>query len=239
MIGQLRTKPSRPLPIGEVRDLIRSDLALLRLPRAKTDVVARFRDSHHQIARMFASGMRVQEVWQRSGYSYTRISVMHTDPAFQELIASYRDKVDAAFLAGIDDYFEVLTSNKLKAERMIADKLDEAFDNNETLPVKDLIAIGRDAADRTGHGKHNTTTNVNVDFASALEKAIKRSDGAKVINVAATAADRSVGPSLPRSLPSPSPQTVDVVPPSSTVGVAVQQAPASPTQSPLAIRRRA
>jgi hypothetical protein len=41
------------------------------------------------------------------------------------------------------------------------------------------MAISRDAADRTGHGKVQTNMNVNVDFASKLEAARRRSAGAR------------------------------------------------------------
>jgi hypothetical protein len=41
------------------------------------------------------------------------------------------------------------------------------------------MAISRDAADRTGHGKVQTNMNVNVDFASKLEAARRRSASAR------------------------------------------------------------
>lgn len=162
-------------PILSVRELTREDLGCLREPRTKVPVVARFKDPHHRIARLFASGLRQAEVHIRSGYSYNRIATLVADPAFQELIAHYRGLVDQAFIDGVDDYYELATSNMLKAERQIAEKLEEAEDANETLPTRDLLAISRDAADRFGYGKKQTNLNVNVDFAAQLEKAIKRS----------------------------------------------------------------
>jgi hypothetical protein len=141
-----RNKPAKPITILGIRDLTRDDLSILGEPRVKTPVVKRFRDSHHRIARMFAAGLRLNEVHARSGYSYVRIQSLHTDPAFQELIASYREKVVESYVETIDEYHETLVSNMLKVERMVADKLDEAIDNGETLPVRDLISIGRAAS---------------------------------------------------------------------------------------------
>jgi hypothetical protein len=73
-----------------------------------------------------------------------------------------------------------MLANKLKAEVMLGDKLDAAIDGAEVMPTKDLLAISRDAADRTGHGKVQTNMNVNVDFASKLEAARRRSNAARI-----------------------------------------------------------
>lgn len=161
--------------ITSVRDLVRDDLAVLSQPRAKLRAADRFKDSHHRVARLFAAGLRHADVMAKTGYSEGRISTLHADPAFQELIAQYRKQVDAAFVASVDDYFEVATSNMLKAERMIGDALDDAEANNEPVPIKTLVAIARDAADRFGYGKKQTNINVNVDFAAKLERARQRS----------------------------------------------------------------
>lgn len=160
--------------ITAVHDLTRDDLAILAKPRAKLRAADRFKDSHHRVARLFAAGLRTDDVVAKTGYSHSRISTLHADPSFQELIATFRKQVDAAFVASVDDYFEIATSNMLKAERMLGDKLDEADANDETLPTKDLLAISRDAADRFGYGKKQTNVNVNIDFAARLERARAR-----------------------------------------------------------------
>lgn len=169
-----RGRIAKPMEIVSIRGLTRDDLTCLREPRARTGV-ARFRDPHHRLARMLASGLRQHEVVARSGYSLTRVSSIMADPAFQELVAKYREKVNEAFVDGVEDFYEIATTNMLKAERQIAEKLDEADETGELLPTRDLIAISRDAADRFGFGKKQTNTNINVDFAAALEKAIARS----------------------------------------------------------------
>lgn len=206
-----RNRPAKLRSVLGIRDLERADVSLLREPRHKT-VVNRFRDSHHRIARLYAAGLRHHEVHARSGYSYARIQTLYGDPAFQELISCYRDKVTEAFVTGVDDYYEALTANMLKAERQLSERLDEADENGDTLPVKDLISISRDAADRAGYGKKQTNTNINLDFGKALEAALRRSDKVRTIEAKAvpdrsnpahapTELDRRAEPTLPVTQP--------------------------------------
>lgn len=190
-----------------IRSLVRDDLEVLREPRAK-NTVAKLRDPHHRVARLIASGLRRGEVVARSGYSYQRVFLLEADPSFQELVAQYRKEVTQAWLDGVDDFYELATSNMLKAERQIAEKLEEADEKGELLPTRDLIAISRDAADRFGYGKKSTNLNVNVDFAAKLEQAIKRSG--KVIESAAVLPSRvpqqpvaALAPSPPMEQPQP------------------------------------
>lgn len=165
----------KPIVLTKVRPLERSDLAELREPRAKDNVVARFRDPHLRLARLIASGLRLDEAAARAGYSYNRASILRNDPAFEDLVTKYRARVDEAFVEEQTEFHQLATSNMLKAERMIAETLDQADENEELLPVRTLISISRDAADRFGYGKKDTRLNINVDFAAKLEATIARS----------------------------------------------------------------
>src|SRR6266404_1000000 len=175
--GKISTKPE----ILSVRPLTREDLALVLekrpdAPRSGGSIVQRFRDPHHRVARLFASGLKVGEVAERCGYSYNRVSQLHSSPAFQELIAKYREKVDASFIANVDEFYEQATSNMRMAERQIAERLEAAEDDDGSpIPLKTLVDISGDRMDRFGYGKRQTNLNVNADFASLLEKAIARS----------------------------------------------------------------
>lgn len=170
-----RGRLAKPRPIVSIRDLTRVDLEALREKRVGPPTVSRFRDPHHRLARLCALGLRDREIAERSGYSIQRLGTLKMDPAFNELVAKYRGTVDEEFRETVDDYYSMATSNMLKAERQIAERLDAADEEGETLPVNQLIAISRDAADRFGYGKKQTNLNVNVDFAAQLEKAIQRS----------------------------------------------------------------
>jgi hypothetical protein len=164
--------------ISGIRVLARADLAALLEKRPQVTLKS-LSDKHHRIARAVAAGLSNIDVAAICGITANRVSLLKADPAFIELCAHYRGLVTADYLHQTDSYLEVLLSNKLKAEVMLGDKLDAAIDGEETVPTRDLLAISRDAADRTGHGKVQTNMNVNVDFAAKLEAARKRSAGAR------------------------------------------------------------
>jgi len=170
MLGRGR-KSIRPA-IGQVRELTREELGQ---PRAKATPIQKFRDSHHRMARLFASGLRVGEVAELTGYSVSRVSLFHSSPAFQDLIAEKRKIEDEIARDQITAMNAMILSNGLKAERKLADKLDDD-DESEEMSVRELISIARDAADRVGLSKRSIQTNVNMDFAQLLDRAIKRSD---------------------------------------------------------------
>lgn len=164
--------------ISNLRSLARADLSVLLEKRPQKNLQS-IRDTHHRVARAVAAGLPNHEVAQACGYSQNRIAMLKKDPAFQELVAHYRAIVTAEFVRSVDNYMEVATANMLKAEVMISDKIDEALEKNETLPMRDLIAIAGDRADRFGYGKTRANINVNMDFAAQLEAARRRSAQAK------------------------------------------------------------
>lgn len=177
-----RGKPGGcPPKILESRPLTRDDLAVLNKPHTyKPNRVTEFRDSHHLVARLVASGLRNDEILERSGFSYQSLYRFNQDPAFQELVAQYRkvelDKYDHSR----DEYASLIFRNQIKAERKLADRLDD--EDEDRVSTRDLITIARDAADRTGYGKRNTQVNVNVGMASALERASAMSSRALTID---------------------------------------------------------
>jgi hypothetical protein len=157
-----------------VRPLTEADLEYLRQPSARGRI-ANIKDSHHNLARLCALGLSNNEVADRLGYSIGRVSILRHDPSVVELIAHYRELVTENFVEVVDEFQRTAVANMAKAERMISDKIDEADANNETLPMRELIAITSDRMDRFGYGKKSLNLNVNVDFAAKLEAAISRS----------------------------------------------------------------
>ncbi len=131
--------------------------------------------------------------------------------------------MDAEFVKNADAFYEVATSNMLKAEVMLADKLEAAEEEGTHLPTRDLIAISRDAADRFGYGKRQTNLNVNADFASLLEKAIQRSG--KTIEGSITPGSQSPQRTI-------APPLVASVEPNSSIEASV---PAAKPQSPVRV----
>lgn len=232
-----RGRQPKPHKVLEVGELTRADLEKLK-QRRDTPVVQRFRDSHHRLARCLATGMRAEEAAEESHYSIARVYMLSADPAFKNLIDHYREVITAEFKEAQQDFIALTTSNMMKAERQIAEKLDEADAIGELLPIRELLAISRDAADRTGFGKKATNLNVNVDFAVQLEDAIRRSG--KVIDV--TPSPKPAGrqsplhtqkPLAPRSTMPPQVPSPGVV----TLAPMAKPNPAPPSE-PVFLRRR-
>lgn len=188
-----------------VRPLEKNEL--LRLAEKRPTLappIQRLRDSHHNVARCIALGLRDLDIKERTGFSRSRIVALKADPAFMQLVAEYRDLVNESFKENVDEFMDLMASNMLVAERMIADRLEEADEEGVKVPMKDLLAISRDGADRTGRGKKTTNVNFNIDFAASLERAIKRSEGSKTIEgVARTLPPQQVRAVVTASAPAP------------------------------------
>lgn len=160
--------------IEGVRELTKSDLSKLTATRT-VPVIKRLRDPHHRLARLVASGLRLREAAAQAGYSYGSLTILQKDPAFIELVAHYRKIVVEGFAESQEAFYELATGNMLKAERHIAERIEEKEEEGELLSIREALAISRDAADRFGYGKKQTNVNVNVDFAARLERASRRS----------------------------------------------------------------
>ena len=166
--------------ILSVTPITEADLEQLRKPAARMGL-ASIRDSHHNVARHLAAGLNLTEVADVTGYSVQRIGTLRQDPAMEELIAHYRGLVTDGWRGEVDSHQNLAMSNMRKAERMIADKLDEADMNGDTLPVRELVAISSDRMDRFGYSKKTANLNVNIDFAARLESAIARTAAMKKV----------------------------------------------------------
>jgi hypothetical protein len=163
-----RGKLAKPPRILAVRVLTREDLGVLREKGNRaTPRIKAFRDTHHRLARLVAAGYRNEEIMRQTGYSYTRLSSLRDDPAFQELVAQFREKIDAAF---VDEFAETSMSNMVRAERQIEHHLDQADEAGDLLPLKLLMGLTSDRADRFGYSKKTVNTNINLDFARGLER---------------------------------------------------------------------
>jgi len=169
-----RGKIGKPPKILEIRKVTNDDMGKLLEPRRKTRI-EKFRAAHHMVARMIAMGFSDNEICEASGYSHQRIWTLKTNPAFKGIIAGYEENINAIRSQYDDEYTKILVSNRQRAELQIADHLDESDDQGELLPLTTLLKIARDAADRTGYGKHTTSTNVHYEMGDRLERAIARS----------------------------------------------------------------
>lgn len=188
--GRIATNPE----VLETRPLTREDLVLLREPRgpdasrAGSGAVQKLRDPHHRLARLIAAGFRGHELVLRSGYSTQRIHTLQKDPAFIELIAKFREKVDEAYIdemvsAEFNDRQALAILSRQRLERVIeADEDPE----NKAIGLRDMNQTIADLQDRFGTPKLKTTLSLNSEFAKTMEEAIARANKvreAKVIDV--------------------------------------------------------
>lgn len=188
-------RPAIHPAINGVRELSQQDVA--ELTRGQGPAVKALRDSHHRLARMIALGLRNDELLEAGGYSAGRISVLKADPAFQELIAHYRRMVDQGFVEGTDEYYRTVSANRALSARRINDKL---ADDEEEIPLRTLLAIHSDAADRTGYPKRSVAVNIAVDFAAKLEKAVQRSKTVRQIEAKSNESDEGIPTKIERRI---------------------------------------
>lgn len=184
----------KPIPIGTPAPLSVNDLSRLHEGDRTGRTVQRLRASHHKIARLAAYGFTNKAIAAHTGYTKERVGQLLGSPAMKELVAVYMEKLEEREAENLDAYLDMKTANMIAAERHIADHIAELDEAGELLPVKTALAISSDGADRTGYGKRQTNLNINADFASMLEKAIKRSG--KIIEGVA-------GSNPPKTLPQP------------------------------------
>src|SRR6266436_6507455 len=177
-----RGKLARTPKVLSVRPLTREDMLALQGPRPPQNRPRVMRETHHRLARMVAAGFRTEEILRLTGYSYTRLHTLKHDPAFMELVTQYQGKVDEAYVRGVDEFWETSTSNMLRAERKIEDRLDEDDVGLEKISLKDLMALTSDRADRFGYSKKIVNRNENLDFAKMMEQVARASGRSNVID---------------------------------------------------------
>lgn len=164
-------------------DLTQSDLDSLQDERGTTaPQIKKLRAKHHALARAIASGIADGEAAILVGYTASRLSILKSDPSFNELVRFYSAKVDEQYLG----MHERMAGLGLDAVNELSDRLDEdpeAFSNTQ------LMEMASRMADRTGHGPSSSTNvNVKVGLADRLAESRKRmeefaaGDNAKLIN---------------------------------------------------------
>lgn len=169
---------SNQAKIESVKPLTMPDLMSTSPVPAKSNIDT-IRDTHHMIARLVAMGLKQVQVAARSGFTTVRVNQLCHDPAFMELVEHYRGLVTQGFKEEVDEFFEYTNRNRNMAARLISDKLADG--GPEDFSIKELQAIVSDAADRTGYPKRREAINLNLDFAARLDRAVKRSEQARVI----------------------------------------------------------
>lgn len=161
----------RPKPLAPeiVRELRVSDLALLASDAGTKPLqLKRLSERHHGLARLLAAGTPPGEAAAIMRYDLARVSVLQGDPAFKELVAFYRSRVDEAF----DVTAEHMAGLTLDAILELRERLES---DPENFTVRDLRELATAMADRTGHGPSSKQeVEVNLNLGERLEEARRR-----------------------------------------------------------------
>lgn len=163
----------------EGRELTESDIALLETERAtKPQPIKAIRESHHLLARVLATGASATEAAITTGYTPSRISILQSDPTFQELVAFYRANDTVALV----EFQALAGAIKLDALQILRERID---DDPDSFTPSMLLEVTKELADRTGDGKQTkqTNVNVNVDIAARLQRGRERVAAARMIDI--------------------------------------------------------
>jgi hypothetical protein len=171
-IFRVMGRASKPISAVQVRELDSVDIALLGEEKgSRAAPLKRLSERHHALARCLASGMEPGDAAITCGYVTSRVSILQADPAFQELLAFYREDVQAKYL----DMHGVLAGLSLDAAVELRERLEEDMQANEKkMSVGQLVELTKLGADRTGFGPQSSQLNVNVDLAGRLQAARER-----------------------------------------------------------------
>ncbi len=148
-------------------------------------LIESFRETHHAIARMYASGMSEMLICRMTGFTTRRLSLLRNTPAFDDLISYYSERADSAWTQAQYDLHQAMILNLAASERKIRERFEKNEEEGVEEPLSVLNKIAMDRADRLGYGK-NTRIDVRVDFATELDRALEKSNKAKVIENVAT-----------------------------------------------------
>jgi hypothetical protein len=178
-------RAAKPMRAEVGRALTPDDLAALEVERGiKAPPLKKLRETHHQLARLLAKGMKAGEAALVVGYDPSRISILLADPAFANLVQTYAGVKDLEFA----DWARVAATFSMEVLQDLQERFHE--DPNAYSPEFKLEVL-KTLADRTGNGPSHkmTNVNVNVDLAARIESARRR--------VGWTIDNEPAGPALP------------------------------------------
>jgi hypothetical protein len=131
----------RPLSMPDDLPLLSQSLPA---PRA---TITQIRHSHHQLAQMLATGTKHSECSLITGYSPTYISILKTDPTFQELIEHYSSQREMLFVDVIERMRSLGLSTLDELQSRMEDDASQ-FTNRELHEQAELLLVKPMAATR-------------------------------------------------------------------------------------------
>lgn len=161
-----------------IRDLTAEDVKSTTVRAAygsqPGNLIQKLRAPHHTLARLVAEGKKHPECAVITGYGVEYIVMLERDPAFQELVAYYRENVNAAYV----NVHERLASLGTLAMEILQERLTDPEQVKKMTPGA-LREIMNDALDRSvapskvnqgggaGSGQDQLPRAININFVSA------------------------------------------------------------------------
>jgi hypothetical protein len=144
-IGSARggRRPSPEIIIEIIRALGEEDLERLVTPDpiGTTPIPTKtLRASHHQLAQLLAQGRGESEAALITGYSPSRISILKSDPAFQELLASYTEIRQNIFVDTLER-MKILGLSTMDELQERLETAPERWSNRELMEMADLMLV--------------------------------------------------------------------------------------------------
>lgn len=152
---------------GAVRELTAGEASSTARPRELT----RLRDSHHQVAKLIAAGLRTQDVSRMTGYSISRLSWLQSqDPSFKELVEFYRqDRRDV----------EVDVEARLRTVALDAVQHfhETMLENPDAITPALALEASKVFLDRSGYAPvtKSVNKNLNLNIGARFDKAAEKS----------------------------------------------------------------
>lgn len=148
-----RGRPGTVLLMEVERELTASDIERLALDptigRIGPPTIQRWRDRHHRVAILLASGKTVTETAQLCGLTPQRVGDLErTDPAFRELIENYRGQVTDSMLDEAQEFQGRWRDIGRGALGEIQDRLDDP-NTRAKMSIEELRRLAADSSDRT------------------------------------------------------------------------------------------
>ena len=139
-------------------------------PEQRPSVIKRLRDHHHLVARLVAKGWRTTDIANEVGLSISRVSILKGDPAFQQLVETYRMNENA-----MRDALEldVIKKQVLLEGLALQQMVDKYLDTPDEITHEMARADYESVHDRM-HGKLNRNINVSMTDQQLAERHEKR-----------------------------------------------------------------
>lgn len=101
--------------------------------------------THHRLAQLLANGMNDGQAGILCNYGAATVSILKSDPMFQELLAYYSEQIDDAFVTVAEQMADLHEDTLHELRRRLED-------NPKAFTPSVLIELHKALADRTGNG---------------------------------------------------------------------------------------